>query len=81
MKCNGCPFNDGLTEEACMIQNYGCLPDKFSILRGVEKGEIWMCHEHENRVCGGLLEERPDIKGERIKPSEWYTGKTGKNIR
>lgn len=31
--CPGCPFNEGLTDEASQAQNYGCLPTAYDIIR------------------------------------------------
>jgi hypothetical protein len=54
--CKGCPFNDGLTDEASIIQNYGCLPDKFDIVENHEKlNQVWACHAKPHKVCRGLI--------------------------
>lgn len=75
--CDTCPFNDGLTEEATIAQNYGCLPDGGMILDGYDKrGKVWMCHSNEGRICNGLRNNRPNPEGTPVKYSEWYHGKS-----
>ena len=52
--CGGCPFNDGMNEEASVAQSYGCLPTAGEIMMWKRKGEgNWGCHS-ENKVCTGL---------------------------
>lgn len=55
-KCNGCPFNDMITEEASKIQDYGCLPSQFDIKKWQkETGKNWACHSKPAQICAGLL--------------------------
>lgn len=51
--CRGCPFN--YTDEADIIQNYGCLPDKKDIIQLKENNADWKCHSKEH-ICMGLVE-------------------------
>lgn len=74
-KCDTCPFNDGYNEEATRAQNYGCLPTKFDILDAKDqRGEDWMCHSDETKICGGLAAERKVGDGKPILYSKWYQG-------
>jgi hypothetical protein len=73
--CSGCPFNDGLTEEATHVQNLGCLPTKWeSIERLEEKGEALSCHLSKTDICEGLREARPELAKDAVVISydEWY---------
>ncbi len=59
--CKGCPFNDGLTEEASYAQNMGCLASKFDIINiKKETGHNWACHDNNERVCQGLVKANKD---------------------
>jgi hypothetical protein len=63
--CRTCPFNFD-SEEAAMMQNYGCLPEPKDIVRMKEEsGHNWGCHYNEKCVCRGLTEyveeHRPDL--------------------
>jgi hypothetical protein len=76
--CVTCPFS--CSEEAEMIQNYGCLPDRTDIIRIKESsGQNWACHGDEKVICGGLAryikENRPDLsvkEGGLISYDRWY---------
>jgi len=55
--CKGCPFNDGITEEATDAQNLGCLPSAYDILKILsDSGKHWACHGHSDLTCGGLIQ-------------------------
>lgn len=74
-KCEGCPFNEGMTEEAERIQNYGCLPSAYDILKArKDKNKIWLCHSNEALICAGLAEQEKIFSGELISPTRWYLG-------
>jgi len=67
MKCKGCPFNDGWTEEATKLQDLGCLPTAMQIVSAKDtENKNWLCHNSKKRVCGGLREERDVGTGENI---------------
>lgn len=75
--CLTCPFSCSM--EAEQVQNYGCLPDRFQIIKMKEEsGHNWSCHSDANVVCGGLAKyitkERPDLnlKGGLIDYDDWY---------
>lgn len=76
--CITCPFS--FSEEAEMVQNYGCLPDRFDIIRMKEKsGHNWACHGDETVLCGGfaryVMDRRPDLnikEGKLISYKIWY---------
>lgn len=76
--CAACPFNDGLTEEACVAQNYGCLPTAQDIVELKRRsGQNWACHDDETRVCAGLChaarEHGLDLsQGGLVRYSSWY---------
>lgn len=73
-KCITCPFNEGITEEADQIQNYGCLPTKFDNINCFDRrGYSISCHEHDRAHCRGLVEERPKaVKKPVLAYSRWY---------
>lgn len=76
MPCNSCPFNDGLTEEATQVQNYGCLPSSHDILDYKDKFNVnWRCHGNDNVVCKGLAAVRDYSSGTDVWYSDWYAGK------
>lgn len=76
--CITCPFSCG--EEAETVQNYGCLPDSYDIVRmKKESGHNWGCHSDETKICGGLVtfikENNLDLdinSGGIIKYDTWY---------
>lgn len=76
--CGGCPFNAGMTEEADMAQNYGCLPTAGDIVAlKRETGANWACHSDETKVCAGLCHaakaEKLDLaSGGLISYQAWY---------
>lgn len=76
--CPGCPFNEGLTDEASRAQNYGCLPTAYDIIRlKRDTGHNWACHDNENATCAGLChsakEQSLDLsKGNLVRYSSWY---------
>lgn len=52
--CTGCPFNEGMTEEADRAAEAGCLPSAGEIMNWKREGRgNWGCHS-ENKVCTGL---------------------------
>lgn len=54
--CGGCPARDGISDEATMAQNYGCLPSLGEIVVQYEVfGISWACHSKPTKVCNGLL--------------------------
>lgn len=69
--CNGCPFLDGITDEASQNQNYGCLPTSFDMLQHFdERGVSISCHRKGDLLCGGLLERRPDAINKPIRDQQ-----------
>jgi hypothetical protein len=57
--CEACPFNDGLTDAASQVQNYGCLPTPGDNIRTFDKtGQSIGCHNGTGH-CLGLLQHRP----------------------
>lgn len=64
--CISCPF--AATEESEIAQGYGCLPSPGQILEmHKERGEAWMCHSDNTRICRGLINNIPDFKPEGLK--------------
>lgn len=76
MKCNACPFNDGITEDATIGQNLGCLPSAGQMIEFFDKNGISIsCHENDKKVCRGLCEVRQSAKKKKVKSySDWYRG-------
>lgn len=76
--CGGCPFNAGMTEEAEMAQNYGCLPTPCEIIQLKRtSGQNWACHSDETKVCAGLCHAaKPEglnlAEGALLSYSSWY---------
>jgi hypothetical protein len=76
--CGGCPFNAGMTEEAEMAQNYGCLPTPGEVVELKRTtGANWACHSDETKVCAGLCHaaepEQLDLsQGGLLRYSTWY---------
>ena len=72
--CSGCPFLDGITDEASQNQNYGCLPSNGDMLRHFDqKGVSISCHRKGDLLCGGLLEHRPEAADKPILDyTNWY---------
>lgn len=76
--CGGCPFNDGITTEASLAQNYGCLPTGYDIIKMKrESGHNWACHDDESKVCAGLCHSSKDAQldlstGGLVRYSSWY---------
>jgi len=72
--CNGCPFNDGLTDEASQLQNYGCLPTAKEMLDHFDqRGSSISCHGNPDRLCRGLSSMRPEAINHPIRDySDWY---------
>lgn len=76
-KCNDCPFNDGVTEEACQAQNWGCLPTKEEMVRIHEHyGVSLSCHERQYMACIGLSEVVDTDEDKVCSYSDWYQGKS-----
>ena len=75
-KCNGCPFNDGLTEEASLGQNWGCLPPPNEMVEYFDSSGVAIsCHGNEKKACSGLSEVR-DTSSSPIKSHrDWFEGK------
>lgn len=73
MRCEACPFNDGLTEAATIAQNYGCLPTGRDNIEHFDRHQKSIgCHDND-RHCRGLLEARPEArKFPIITYPEWY---------
>lgn len=75
-KCPGCPFNDGVTEEATAGQNYGCLPQPSDMIHIHERYEVSLsCHERQHMACVGLSECVDTSEDEVCAYSDWYHGK------
>ena len=76
MPCIACPFNDGITEEATIGQNYGCLPTSQDMIERFDLvGEALSCHENDCLACRGLSAVRK-TGGVTVAPySGWYEGK------
>jgi hypothetical protein len=72
--CEACPFNDGITEAACIAQNLGCLPTGMDNLNCFDQnGYSISCHEDNSRHCRGLLQERPEAARRNVLAySKWY---------
>ena len=71
--CLACPFNDGLTEEACQAQNYGCLPTKQEMVNTFDKtGKSLSCHEDGSKPCRGLMTVREIDINRILEYSDWY---------
>lgn len=74
-RCLGCPFNDGLTEEASIAQNYGCLPTANEMIERFDKSGLALsCHEESKIACRGLSEVRDTQDSEVLGYPEWYRG-------
>lgn len=59
--CNSCPL--AWTDESERVQNYGCLPSGYDIIRMKEEtGNNWACHSNCNRVCQGLIAINEELK-------------------
>jgi len=70
--CIACPFNDGLTEESCQAQNYGCLPSKEDMIHVFDKtGTSLSCHEN-SKPCRGLSSVRNVDINKILDYSDWY---------
>ncbi|MDV5127001.1 MULTISPECIES: hypothetical protein [Bacillus amyloliquefaciens group] len=75
--CMSCPFSH--SDEAEMVQNYGCLPTPQQIVEMKEKsGHNWACHSDETVLCGGFAKyikrNRPDLninEGQLISYETW----------
>lgn len=82
--CIDCPFS--YSEEAEIVQNYGCLPDRVDIIRMKEgSNQNWACHADETVMCGGyanyVKKYRPDLnlkEGNLISYDVWY--KEGEDV-
>lgn len=74
MACNGCPFNDGITEEATQAQNWGCLPTKEMMVERFDSHrQAHSCHDADNKPCRGLCAIRPAATNAPvIAYSKWY---------
>lgn len=73
--CKACPFKDGLTDEATMAQNYGCLPDKFYVVEQfVKHNDVWACHDKPDCVCTGV--KNYCTSTDREQPTEPTVGET-----
>jgi hypothetical protein len=72
--CNGCPFNDGTTDEATRAQNYGCLPTAHEMVKHFDEHTRSIgCHGASGRLCRGLLGVRPEAIDKPVKDYEdWY---------
>ncbi|MFP7486270.1 hypothetical protein SFC65_19090 [Priestia filamentosa] len=76
--CVTCPFS--FSEEAEIVQNYGCLPSAYDIMQMKEKsGHNWACHGNETVLCQGFADHikqyRSDLdinKGNLISYEIWY---------
>lgn len=80
MKCNGCPFNDGWTEEATKIQDLGCLASKEEIIELKDtNNENWLCHNSKTKICGGLAEVRDISTGVKL-PLRDYLDRCAVNL-
>lgn len=71
--CSDCPFRDGETEGATMLQNLGCLPSKFDMVKIFdENGLVMSCHSNDKKPCSGLASVR-NISGAKVKAyTDWY---------
>ncbi len=71
--CSACPFNDGLTEEATIGQNYGCLPTKQDMIELMQQqGTALSCHNTLTVACVGLTEAVDTSKAKVLSYSDWY---------
>jgi hypothetical protein len=72
ISCIECPFRDG-EEEASIVQNYGCLPTKFDMIKMLEGKDVAIsCHRNEKISCHGLSKARNTV-GKKVLPYEtWY---------
>lgn len=59
--CSGCPFNL-FSFESEQAQNYGCLPDPWTIVDYYQEGRgHWKCHEAK-RKCRGLAQAKKQLE-------------------
>ncbi len=74
-RCEACPFNDGLNEEATMAQNLACLPSAQEMIETLDnEGVAMSCHERQMVACSGLSGCR-DTRNKEVWPySKWYRG-------
>lgn len=74
--CKACPFMVNESEEAAIAENYGCLPSGYENLQTYDKkGYSISCH-NTDKICHGLLRERPDAINKPIQTyTDWYQGK------
>ena len=76
--CSACPF--AFTDRSEEVQNYGCLPSPFEILKiKSESGHNWSCHDNPNKLCAGyanhIAKYRTDLnikQGNLINYEIWY---------
>jgi hypothetical protein len=77
-RCDGCPFNDGITEEATHAQNLGCLPTPLEMVDAAKNRQVAIsCHMVQHKPCKGLSES-VSTEGMSVLPySQWYRGGKG----
>jgi hypothetical protein len=84
--CVTCPFSSN--DKAEQVQNWGCLPTPYDIIKMKEKsGHNWSCHSDATVLCGGfaryVTENRPDLdikQGNLISYEVWYLEGEEKSI-